>query len=620
MLKISQKNIREVSTSQGIFYRYCPDKEYNFAKIPLKFSYDEAACVYRSNSCFMRVKQIRRGELPPDETQYILAREKGLYRLIYALSDGDVRTCFKSENGKVYAVLDSFSDKTTSGETDFIYTVCGKEPYGLFKRGAADLAARFSNLRLKENKTIPEFVKYLGFCTYNAFYTDFDEQKLEDLLALFDEHNQKLGFLLIDSGWQSISDLRYMSDFAADEAKFPGGLRSFSDKIRTRFGVRYLLLWHVFIGYWAGVKGFEKYEQKETIFSSGNGADDGEKEDVHDTMGEFYPSNLAGIRIRYVDNDIRQFYDDFYRYLSECGVDGCKVDAFGWAELIGRRYGGGIDMTRRYAKAMADAADKHFGGNLISCSCNGNGYLFNSFSNSVTRNTEDYQPSVKESHGNHILFNAHNVLWLGEFFNCDFDMFQSGRFAGEFHAKNRAVSGGPVYVTDEPEKIRFDIIQSICTHDGRVPSMDDYPRLTQDSLFTDPVRDRKLLKQFNRKGDALVLAIFNCLTEETLEGSYRLSDISGVREGVRYVSYSSDRGFLGVIEDPFKEYEITLSPVGAELITFLPVVNGKATIGLKGKYLPNAFVETVGEKERLLEPGIIMRYSDKNGFYEEISK
>ena len=41
-------------------------------------------------------------------------------------------------------------------------------------------------------------------------------------------------------------------------------------------------------------------------------------------------------------------------------------------------------------------------------------------------------------------------MWFGEFIQPDWDMFQSGHRMGALHAAGRAVSGGPVYVSDKP--------------------------------------------------------------------------------------------------------------------------------------------------------------------------
>jgi hypothetical protein len=193
-------------------------------------------------------------------------------------------------------------------------------------------------------------------------------------------------------------------------------------------------------------------------------------------------------------------------------------------------------------------------------------------------------------------------------------MFQTGGFGGEFHAKNRVISGGPVYVADELEIVNFDIISKMAAKDGRIPTMDTYPRLTRDCLFVDPVSEKKLLVQFNRRGDSFVLGLYNCNVEGTVKEKISLSAVEGLPQG-RYAAYSSDRGFLGVFCES-DSIEVELSQISAELICLVPIKDGRALLGLKGKYVPFAFVEEKDGEIIPMEHGILMTYTDSDGYRE----
>ena len=129
MLDISRPDVHKISLRHGEIYRYEPKNKFNHIKLPIFFSSDEAACVYRDNSCFMRVKIVRTGENIPRETQYILAREGNTYRLIYALSDNGTRACLNSSESGTEVTLDTYSDEPLGSVTEFLYTVCGENPY-----------------------------------------------------------------------------------------------------------------------------------------------------------------------------------------------------------------------------------------------------------------------------------------------------------------------------------------------------------------------------------------------------------------------------------------------------------------------------------------------------------
>ncbi|KAJ5446339.1 Aldolase-type TIM barrel [Penicillium cf. griseofulvum] len=69
------------------------------------------------------------------------------------------------------------------------------------------------------------------------------------------------------------------------------------------------------------------------------------------------------------------------------------------------------------------------------------------------RNSDDFFPDIIASHPWHVFCNAHNALFT-RYLNVlpDWDMFQTSHTYASFHAAARCVSGGPIYITDEPGK------------------------------------------------------------------------------------------------------------------------------------------------------------------------
>src|SRR3712207_9520825 len=77
-------------------------------------------------------------------------------------------------------------------------------------------------------------------------------------------------------------------------------------------------------------------------------------------------------------------------------------------------------------------------------------------------------------------------------------MFQSHDAAAEFHAVARAVSGGPVYFTDEPGKERPELLRRLAFSDGRLLMPDEPAQVTRDLLLNDPSLEAVPLKVFSR--------------------------------------------------------------------------------------------------------------------------
>ena len=100
--------------------------------------------------------------------------------------------------------------------------------------------------------------------------------------------------------------------------------------------------------------------------------------------------------------------------------------------------------------------------------------------------------------GCHMVHCAYNSLWMGNFIHPDWDMFQSTHPCAQFHAASRAISGGPIYVSDSVGEHNFELLKSLALPDGSILRCQYYALPTRDCLFEDPSHDGKtMLKIWN---------------------------------------------------------------------------------------------------------------------------
>ena len=93
---------------------------------------------------------------------------------------------------------------------------------------------------------------------------------------------------------------------------------------------------------------------------------------------------------------------------------------------------------------------------------------------------------------------ADNSLFLGEIGVPDWDMFTSTHKDAGMHAAARAVSGGPLYVSDRPGKHDPELLRKLVLPDGTHLRCSQPGRPTRDTLFTDPNTDgQSALKIWN---------------------------------------------------------------------------------------------------------------------------
>ena len=267
-----------------------------------------------------------------------------------------------------------------------------------------------------------------------------------------------------------------------------------------------------------------------------------------------------------------------------------KIDGQSALELFTGGVLGAAGTMKAYQKAMQKSAEKYFNGNVIHCMSNGNDVAYNMEKTNCWRNSYDYSPSNMKMQKEHIYINAMNAMWISTFAVPDWDMFQTHSAGADIHAAARAISGGPVYVCDYPEKQDADILRRLVLSDGSILGCNEPALPAEDCLFTDFTSAEKPLKLFNRNGKAGVIGFFNCCTaDKTVKGSFKPSDVYGI-SGEHFAVYFYNSGTLKILGRD-EECEIELSENGFELVTVSPIENGFAAIGIADKYNSSAAVK-----------------------------
>ena len=98
----------------------------------------------------------------------------------------------------------------------------------------------------------------------------------------------------------------------------------------------------------------------------------------------------------------------------------------------------------------------------------------------------------------------------------------------------RAISGGPVYVSDKLGRSRGEILSPLCFSDGKLLRADGQATPTNDCLLTDPRTADTPFKIFNRVNGCGVLAAFNLHEENKPQTGEISAADAGMRAG-RYL-------------------------------------------------------------------------------------
>ena len=556
------------------------------------------------------------GQLESWDVQFFYWQyDDGTYGAAIPLSGNGYRTTLGSNNGKFGCKAFSYYDNTNRDTIPMLAIGFGNDPYKLFEQlyqSGLKLMGKAENMRSK--KTYPKPLEYLGWCTWNSseMGKNLSDQFLLDAAKSFKDKNIPLGFMIIDDGWSDNNpDQNSLKSFLPKADKFPHGFKKSIETLKSQYGVRYVGAWNAFNCYWAGVDKNSTIgkEFATSLFTWTQ----------KDPVGND-PGKVAGM-ISPFNGGLAKFYDQWYTYLKSEGIDFVKVDN----QLIVEQMSQGNfpiwDLATAMHKDLDIAVKKHFDGAIINCMDMTNDAFYNFGSTAVARTVEDYFPYEKDETFNmqkgnapaHITQAVYNALYFQQMVWPDYDMFESYNPNVNVHVVGRAISGGPVYLTDKTGQQNVKAIMSLIYSDGKILRADVPGKVTEDCLFN--VQDAKPLKVFSFANGAGLLAIINPADTNEVKGSFKVTDVKGLN-GTTFVVYEHFTKTMQLVHRE-QGIPVTLKKFGSSYYNIVAVENGVAVIGLIDKLnAPKAVSDIKYTSSKvsfsLYEGGDVLIYSDKH--------
>lgn len=448
-----------------------------------------------------------------------------LYIVFLPLIEGPFRACLQGNpQDELELCFESGDAETKSSSfTHSLFVSAGTDPFATITDAIRAVKLHLNTFRQRHEKKLPGIVDNFGWCTWDAFYQDVTQEGVEAGLESLAAGGTPAKFVIIDDGWQSVGEdpqhdnqqplLRLTG--IKENSKFKNkddptvGIKSIVNIAKEKHGLKYVYVWHAIIGYWGGVRpgveGMEEFGSKmrfPVVSPTVALNEPGWKTDALalQGLGLVNPKNVY------------KFYNELHGYLASAGVDGVKVDVQCILETLGAGLGGRVELTRQFHQALDASIARNFHDNgCIACMSHNTDALYCSKQTAVVRASDDFYPRDTVSHTIHIASVAYNSIFLGEFMVPDWDMFHSLHPVAEYHGSARAISGGPIYVSDAPGKHNFELLRKLVLPDGSVlrPRLPGRP--TRDCLFSDPARDGvSLLKIWNMNKYTGVLGVYNC--------------------------------------------------------------------------------------------------------------
>lgn len=178
-------------------------------------------------------------------------------------------------------------------------------------------------------------------------------------------------------------------------------------------------------------------------------------------------------------------------------------------------------------------------------------------------------PESREWFAKNVLQCAYNGLLQGQFYVNDWDMWWTDDEQAVKNSICRAISGGPVYISDKIGRTNPEILKPLCLEEGRLILADESATPTADCLMTNPTTTERIFKIKNRIGESGVCAVFNINAENKPVFGTLTSAETGIADG-DYIYYEYFTKQTGILKKG-EHLEITLADNDAfRLYSFAP--------------------------------------------------
>lgn len=445
--------------------------------------------------------------------------------------------------------------------------------------------------KMRNEKSYPEYFKYLGWCSWEEYRDQINEQNMTQAMQNIYKSELPIRWVIIDEGpqwYQGSREDRFKTglySFDPDPKKFPNGLAPIM-KFKKEDGVKWMGIWHHQAGLYRGIDPNNVMgEEMNTLFTT-------VKNDTHRAKGDSVSQY--------------NFFKALFGYTIKDGFDFVKVDFQGPQFLS---YVGSDNAVYAHAKTnrALEAICEDHNLALLNCFAQDMVCALNSKHSTVTRVSQDYRQDKPTAARIQILQCNNNKLWAGQVVYGDHDMFHSNDLrCNRLMAVSKALSGGPVYVSDAPEKFVKEVITPLCYKNGELirPVAPSVP--LQESLFACPMNEKELYKVIapldNGAASIVCYNLYDKTEDMVIAGSISKDDYKSASamiqpypgewtvpaEGLVVYDYYAQKAVK--LAD---KYDITLKGLSDKLLHLCPITSGWAVIGDVTKYLSPSTVNSI---------------------------
>lgn len=542
----------------------------------------------------------------PALVQELLIRDGNGYLAILPLCGDTFKTVIcGSETGLAFRLYAN-APVTECKEQPAFLTMRGEHPLQLLK-DIAKAAGEVLNIPMRKDRPIADLFNTFGWCSWDAMQIRVNHDGMMEKAKEFREKNVPVQFAIFDDMWADVPALNdipkeatfnemvigmhrsKLRRFEGDPVRFPKGMKAAIDDLR-RAGIPKVGIWFPTTGYWAGLLPDSEIDRQE----------------AENTITDAWGRKIVAPE----SEKAKAYFSDLCKTAKSWGADFVKIDNQGFHDRY-RNLAPIGQSAKAIQNAIDDATDACFGGALINCMGMPNECMFNRRS-AVSRCSDDFMPESREWFARHILQCAYNGLLQGQFYVNDWDMWWTDDEQAAKNSVCRAISGGPIYVSDKIGRTRPEVLKPLMLQNGRILRPDESATPTEDCLTENPTLTERIFKIRNRVGENGLIAVFNINEEgKPVSGTVSPKD-AGLSTGT-YAYYEYFTKAAGIIKS---DETIPLDLEDRDdfrLYTFVPMKNGVAAMGRLDLFVGVGAIETQdGNQVTLCEAGPMGFVSEKS--------
>lgn len=520
----------------------------------------------------------------------LLELKNGKYLSILPIVAKDIMAFISLYEGKPQLRLCTFGTEPYTGKAPLFSWAIANDPYSATQKcWEHALQSEFckENIQLRSQKKYPELYEYLGWCTWEAFEGSITEEIVVNSIKEIKNSQVPVRWVIVDDGYldqhKKHSSKPQLLSFGTNK-KFPNGWQNIT-ALKDDESVKWIGIWRNMSGSMYGVStdhtmtNLQPHLMKKII---SNTAQNKSKTEWIKTM-IIKPGMEAS----------EAFYNEMTNNTIQSGFDFQKVDFQTFNFWMYSGTANAVLKAHQNNQALENVC-KNNQIELLNCISQSNVNVFNTKHSIISRASVDIKLNLPKENMRRTKQSFANNMWWGDILVGDFDMYHtSNKETAQYLTIARAISGGPVYISDKPDHFDKKVVEPLIFSDGKIIRALAPAVPLPSSLFSNGNNScYKVIAPTRHKSCAI--AAFNFSDSATLKGSInpddykfapaKLQPYEGLwnlpKKGV--VLYDLLKG-SGVLFD--KEYNFEVQQMKGKLFTISPVNKGWAVIGRSDKYL-----------------------------------